>query len=77
MPDAKGYTALVRYLLGITDEERQRTRDQILNTSQDDFRRFGEVLESVRQHGAVVALAAPQVFENSRLAGQFALVKVL
>lgn len=77
LPDAKGYTALVRYLLGITDEERQRTRDQILNTSQDDFRRFGEVLESVRQHGAVVALAAPQVFENSRLAGQFALVKVL
>jgi len=77
LPDAKGYTALIRYLLGITDEERQRTRGQILNTSQQDFRRFGEVLESVRQHGAVVARAAPQVCENSRLAGRFALVKVL
>ncbi len=77
LPDAKGYTALIRHLLGITDEERQHIRDQILNTSQEDFRKFGEALESVRQHGVVVALAAPQALEASRLAGQFSMVKVL
>jgi Zn-dependent M16 (insulinase) family peptidase len=77
LPDAKGYTALVRHLLGITDEERQRIRDQILNTSQQDFRQFGDVLESLTQRGVVVALAAPQVFETSNLAGQITLLKVL
>lgn len=77
LPDAKGYTALVRHLLGITDEERQRIRDQILNTSQQDFRQFGNVLESLTQRGVVVALAAPQVFETSNLAGQITLLKVL
>lgn len=77
LPDAKGYTALVRHLLGITDEERQRIRDQILTTSQQDFRQFGDVLESLTQRGVVVALAAPQVFETSNLAGQITLLKVL
>lgn len=77
LPDAKGYTAMLRYLLGITDEERQRTRDQILNTSQEDFRQFADALESVRQKGEVVVLAAPQVLESSRFAGQFSLTRVI
>ena len=77
LPDAKGYTALVRHLLGITDEERQRIRDQILNTSQQDFRQFGDVLKELTQQGIIVALAAPQVFETSKLARQFSMVKIL
>ncbi|GFR50853.1 hypothetical protein Agub_g13136, partial [Astrephomene gubernaculifera] len=28
LPDAKGYSALVRHLLGVTDEERQTRREQ-------------------------------------------------
>ncbi|XP_021282018.1 presequence protease 2, chloroplastic/mitochondrial-like isoform X3 [Herrania umbratica] len=32
LPDAKGYSSLVRYLLGITEEERQRRREEILST---------------------------------------------
>jgi hypothetical protein len=38
LPDAKGYSAMSRYLLGISDEERQVRREQILSTSQKDFR---------------------------------------
>ncbi len=38
LPDAKGYSAMSRYLLGVTDEERQQRRDQILSTSTKDFR---------------------------------------
>jgi Zn-dependent M16 (insulinase) family peptidase len=38
LPDAKGYSALVRHLLGVTDEERQIRRDQILSTSNQDFK---------------------------------------
>jgi presequence protease len=43
LPDAKGYTAMVRYLAGIDDRKRQRLRDQVLSTSEEDFRAFGAV----------------------------------
>jgi len=39
LPDAKGYTSLMRHLLKVSDEERQERREQILSTSQKDFRR--------------------------------------
>ncbi|MEW5297561.1 MAG: hypothetical protein WDW36_000765 [Sanguina aurantia] len=45
LPDAKGYSAMSRYMLGISDEERQMRREQILGTSEKDFRAFAEVLE--------------------------------
>jgi len=48
LPDAKGYTALTRHLLGETDEMRQELRDQILSTTGDDMRRFAGALEAVR-----------------------------
>ena len=53
LPDAKGYTALMRHLLKVTDEERQERREQILGTTQKDFKNFADALESVR--GAVVS----------------------
>ena len=38
LPDAKGYTAFLRHVLGVTDEERQQRREQILGTTVKDFR---------------------------------------
>ena len=38
LPDAKGYAAMSRYLLGVSDEERQQRRDEILGTSAKDFK---------------------------------------
>ncbi len=58
MPDAKGYTALVRTLLGSTVEERQRIRDQVLSTSVADFRQLGEVLSGFSAAGRVVVLGS-------------------
>lgn len=55
LPDAKGSTAFSRYLLGITDEERQLRREQVLATSQKDFRAFADALEAVRGPSARVA----------------------
>ncbi|RPI97914.1 MAG: peptidase M16, partial [Chloroflexi bacterium] len=37
LPDAKGYTSMLRYLMGESDDVRQRRRDEILNLSLDDF----------------------------------------
>jgi Zn-dependent M16 (insulinase) family peptidase len=38
LPDAKGGAAFSRYILGVTDEERQKRREEILGTTQKDFR---------------------------------------
>jgi Zn-dependent M16 (insulinase) family peptidase len=59
LPDAKGFTSMVRYLLGRTDEERQQYREEILNTTLSDFRAFADVLDSVNQEGHVVVMGAP------------------
>merc|ERR1711869_37598 len=56
LPDAKGYTAFQRHVIGISDEQRQKSRDEILSTTQEDFRRFAEFLETVKgPAGRVVA----------------------
>ena len=70
LPDAKGYTSLMRHMLGITDEERQRRRDEILTTTQEDFQAFAEFLETVRgPAGRVVAVASQEAVDRSKAAG--------
>ena len=44
LPDAKGYTDMLRYLTGQTDEKRQSLRDELLSTTADDFKEFADVL---------------------------------
>eukprot|EP00238_Polyblepharides_amylifera_P009616 CAMPEP_0196574836 /NCGR_PEP_ID=MMETSP1081-20130531/4451_1 /TAXON_ID=36882 /ORGANISM="Pyramimonas amylifera, Strain CCMP720" /LENGTH=1082 /DNA_ID=CAMNT_0041892963 /DNA_START=123 /DNA_END=3371 /DNA_ORIENTATION=+ len=65
LPDSKGYTSMVRHLLGITDEERQARRDQILSTSIQDFKDFAEVLETVKTSGRVVAVASAEAVKTA------------
>ncbi|XP_020237092.1 presequence protease 2, chloroplastic/mitochondrial [Cajanus cajan] len=60
LPDAKGYSSMLRYLLGITEEERQRRREEILSTSLKDFKHFMDAMEAVKDKGAVVAVASPE-----------------
>lgn len=76
LPDAKGWVALTRYLSGITDEERQRVRDEIFSTTQAHFREFAQVLEQVARQGEIVALSAPETVEKvNRETGLFQHVK--
>ncbi|XP_062091512.1 presequence protease 2, chloroplastic/mitochondrial-like [Humulus lupulus] len=58
LPDAKGYSSLLRHLLGVTEEERQLRREQILSTSVKDFKEFADAIESVKDKGIVVAVAS-------------------
>jgi presequence protease len=70
LPDAKGYSSLRFHLLGLTDEERQRIRDEVLNTSREDFNEFAGILDIVKDHGAVAvlgdenAIRAAGIFED-------------
>ncbi|XP_051146762.1 presequence protease 1, chloroplastic/mitochondrial-like [Andrographis paniculata] len=59
LPDAKGYSSLLRYLLGVTEEERQLRREEILSTRLNDFKEFADVLEAVKNKGVAVAVASP------------------
>ena len=56
LPDARGFTSMMRYLTDLTDEFRQRMRYQILSTRVEDFRDFSGVLERVAAQGRVVML---------------------
>ncbi len=60
LPDARGYTSLTRYLAGVTEENRQQLRDQVLSTTQADFKAFAEVLDHLRRGGHVVVLGAAE-----------------
>ncbi|EFN52070.1 hypothetical protein CHLNCDRAFT_139318 [Chlorella variabilis] len=66
LPDAKGRTAFMRHILGITDEERQQRREEILGTSAKDFRQFADVLAAVRDKGHVVAVTSADKLEAAQ-----------
>lgn len=67
LPDAKGYTSMVRYLLGVTDEERQKLRDELLATSPADFHAFADALDAARADNAVIVLGSAEAVQNSQL----------
>ncbi len=58
LPDAKGYTSMVRRLVGDDEAERQRMRDEVLGTTAADFRAFAEVLQQANEHGLVVVMGS-------------------
>ncbi len=60
LPDARGYTALTRYLIGDDADTRQALREQVLGTTIADFRAFAEVLEQVRTRGIVAVLGSAE-----------------
>jgi Zn-dependent M16 (insulinase) family peptidase len=65
LPDAKGYTSMVRYLTGETDEIRQRRREEVLSATAADFRALGQVLEQVNKEGLVVVLGSKEAIEKA------------
>lgn len=79
LPDAKGYTSMVRYLLGESDAERQQIRDEVLSTSLADFRTFADALDEVKQHGTVVVMGPQSTLEaaNAERQGWLKLTKVM
>lgn len=79
LPDAKGYTALVRYLTSVSDEYRQQIRDQVLATTPADFVAFAEAAAALRDHGQVAVLGSAEAIEaaNRERPGLLTPVKIL
>ncbi|KAL1831590.1 hypothetical protein ACET3Z_001241 [Daucus carota] len=65
LPDVKGYSSLVRYLMGIEEEERQKRREEILSTSLADFKEFAERMKSIKDNGVVVVVASAKDVDNA------------
>ncbi len=76
LPDAKGATALSRYLCNDTDESRQQMRDEILSTTPKHFHEFGEVMEQVAKQGSVCVLGGANAEEAGKANG-FKVIKLL
>lgn len=65
LPDAKGFAATQRYLIGYTDVDRQQLRDEVLATTLDDFRKFGDVLMKAGAAGRVVVTGSPNSINDA------------
>ena len=68
LPDAKGYTSMVRQLTGIDDGFRQQMRDAILGTTAAHFHAFGEALAGLSDTGRVVVLGSPDAINEANAA---------
>ncbi|XP_010546463.1 PREDICTED: presequence protease 1, chloroplastic/mitochondrial-like [Tarenaya hassleriana] len=79
LPDAKGYSSLLRHLLGVTDEERQKRREEILTTSLKDFKEFAKAIDAIKGKGVAVAVASPEDVDaaNKERSGFFRVNKAL
>ena len=65
LPDAKGYTSMQRYLVGIDDDYRQKMRDAVLSTTPQDFQALVEVLDHVKETGTVVVLGSQEAIAEA------------
>ncbi|MCY3718317.1 MAG: insulinase family protein [Anaerolineaceae bacterium] len=63
LPDAQGYSSLMRHLVGLTDDMRQENREQVLATTGADLRRFADALAAVRDQGDIVVLGSAAALE--------------
>jgi len=63
LPDAKGFSSMVRHLTGDTEEARQRMREEVLSTQASDFRAFAGVLEQFNASGQVVVMGSRESIE--------------
>ena len=79
LPDAKGYTSMLRYLMGDSEEVRQQMREEVLDTSPEQFREFAQVLDGAGQKGIVKVMGSPGAIEEANRArpGWLSEVKIL
>jgi hypothetical protein len=67
LPDAKGFTAMGRYLTNQDDAYLQTVREQALSASENDFRELAQAVRMVAQNGDICVLGDSLAMENSGL----------
>lgn len=74
-PEAKGSRSLSAYLEGITYEQIQRERDEILNAQPEDIRRLADLVEAVLKKDSICVIGNENMIKES--AGLFENVEKL
>jgi len=64
-PDQKGFTSMMSYLDGETAEDRQRWRDEILDTSIEDFQSFGKRMERLKDTASSTVIGSKKSITDS------------
>ena len=64
LPGPQGFTSLSRYLVGQTEEARQKLRDELFATKPADFRAFAGVVDGVRDNGAIVIMGGAETLDR-------------
>jgi presequence protease len=79
LPDAKGWTSMLRHLTNYTDDKRQQIRDEVLGATAKDFKEFANVLERLNASGEVVVLGSAEAIEkaNQEKSGLLEVKKVM
>ncbi len=62
-PDQKGFASLQRYLLNIGSTERQRIRDEVLATTQEDFAEFGRRMAAFNSGAMTSVIGSKTAFD--------------
>ena len=65
LPDAKGFASMVRLLIGHTDDNRQQMREEILATTEEEFRAMAPALEEVKENGIIKVLGSPTAINEA------------
>ncbi len=65
LPDAKGFSNTLFHMMNVSSEYRQSRRNEILATTPDDFRAFGEILEKSFDNLSIAVLGSASAIENS------------
>ncbi|XP_020083000.1 presequence protease 2, chloroplastic/mitochondrial-like isoform X2 [Ananas comosus] len=78
LPDAKGYSSLLWYLTGVTEEYREKRHEEVLSTIVKDFKEFADAIEAVKDKWVVVAVASPSdvALANEQRPGFFDVKKI-
>ena len=79
LPDAKGFEAMQRCLVGDTDAVRERVREEVLSTTVADVRAFADIAADIARRGRVVVIGSKTSIEgaNRERPGLLAMAKLL
>ncbi len=69
LPDAKGLVSMFRYLIGESDEKRQKIREEVFDTREKDFREMGEEIRENIKRAEVVVLGSETHIERAKKEG--------
>lgn len=69
LPGALGYTSMMRYLTGVTGQERQRIREEVLSTQSRHFNAFGDRLEGFAGSRCIKVLGSEPALRQAMTGG--------